>query len=326
MASSLLSDALPDLPPDLRTLLESLQSGLSAPSAPDPDRRPRLSELDRLEVRQVRPLVEIGQGLVHLKANGGPDFPLALNWLERWGGTFGPRSSAAANARRGDPVLAEDDDLPEQDPDSSTDRGGRPAWLLYFSCPECARRCRVLYSARGQSRYACHKCTRPAWQSTTTSSSGGPDASSWDQRHRFRLKHQRAADRIRRDYLQHAGPAPSPLLSTCYAIPKPHRMTWRRYEALCRLVEAHEMLALEVQLSHLQKTLAKMVPGMETPPEHPPSRWARAVLTLDAWALRQRSWHRRGRPRDTLGQGTRERLARMATSADDSGHAEKATT
>jgi hypothetical protein len=333
MASSLLSGLFPDSQQDVLTVLDSMQLGLGRLGSGRSDRRPRWNELDRLEVRQVRPLVEIGQATVDLSV-GQQQAPLTLtlDWLERWGGTFGPRSSAAANARRGagsgERFLRRWDEangLREPDPGSTADRGGRPAWLLYLSCPQCSRRCRVLYSSPGQHQYACPKCVRPIWRSNTVSASGSRKAGEWARRERTRLKHQQAADRIRCDYLNHTGAAPSMLMPASLSIPKPSRMTWVRFEALCRLVEAHETLAMEVQLAQLQASLARALPDRDTAPEQDMGRWARTVLRLDAWALRQRNWHRRGRPRDTPGQGTRERAARLETSTDSPGHAEKAS-
>ena len=245
-------------------------------------------ELDRLALRHVRPLVVIGQRSVLLRAEEGPSFQVPLQWLERWGGTFGTASSASANARRGGKGEF------ERGPAGKTDRGGKPAWLLYFSCPECFRRCAVLYSARGQYKYACHKCERPVWQ---YNGSGGQLAE------RTRLNHRNAAARIRRYYLQQQTGI------------KPPKMTWRRYEALCRLIEAHEILAQEVQLDQLQRSLARLGQNADPPEEQPPSKWALAILKMDAWATRQTSWHRRGKPRDTPGEGTRKKLAKIELTA-----------
>ena len=99
-------------------------------------------------------------------------------------------------------------------------------------------------------------------------------------------------------------------------------MTWARYEALVRLVEAHETLALLAAMSSAGQLMARVMGGDVTPIAGGPAetraeRWARAVLQGDAWALRQRDWHRRGRPRDTPGQGTRGKAASAAeTSAE----------
>ena len=307
MAQSLLSSA------DLRSLLELVGS---APPTP-PNRRPRWNERERLVTRQVRHLVQIGQGVVFLKTADGRTFQLPLQWLERWGGTFGTASSAAANARRGGKG-----ELAQAPANETTDRGGKPAWLLYFSCPKCSKRCRVLYTPFGEADHSCPTCANLRDIGGSGPATGRKNAHPWNRRQRFLLQHQQAAERIRRDYLQHTGPACGPRLLAPIAIPKPPRMTWHRYKALCRLVEAHDLLAVEMQVHQMQLTLARLVPTAKAPPEHRPSKWAQAILTIDAWATRQTSWHRRGKPRDTPGQGTREKLARMSSSTDGYGHAE----
>ena len=84
---------------------------------------------------------------------------------------------------------------------------------------------------------------------------GGPSGagkSLWHKRERARIQHQLQASRIRRDYLQHTKPHRGLLVPHARTIPKPPRMTWERYEALCRLVEAHETLAMSYQLQGLQ--------------------------------------------------------------------------
>ena len=241
--------------------------------------------LDRLALHQIRPLVQIGQKSVLLKAEEGPSFEIPLQWLERWGGTFGSISSAAANSRRGGSTKA--GETPEK-----SDRGGKPAWLLYFSCPECFRRCAVLYSAPGKYKYACCECERPMW--TDSGWGGSPE--------RTRLIHRNAATRLRRDYL------PQPDI-------KPRGRTWRRYAALCRLLEAHELLALEVELFQLQGSLTRLVQKAGSPPELIQNKWALSILKIDKWATRQTSWHRRGKPRDTPGEGTRKKLAKIELTA-----------
>ena len=339
MAPGLLSDLAPDMQQDVLTVLESLQLGLDRLGGARPDRKPRWHEVDRIELKQVRPLVQVGQVSVQLQV-GPQQKPLwlSLEWLERWGGTFGPRSSQAANRRRvelqEEPSrylrrLDEQDGTIPLDPEAAADRGGRPAWLLYLSCPRCARRCRVLYSRRGQHKYGCYKCEPVAYRRETWSVSGA-DRSPWAQAERQRRKHETAADRIRRDYLNYTGRTGGLMQPPTRAIPKPPRMTWTRYQALVRLVEAHETLALMGAMSQMEGLMRRVVGEDRAPTlddrrqEADVERWARTVLRLDAWALRQRSWHRKGRPNDHPAQSVRAKLARMAeTSADGSGHAQE---
>ena len=270
---------------------------------PREGRRPRLRELDRLEVKQIRPLVQRGQQSFELDIeNKQQPVVLALNWLERWGGTFGPKSSAEANCNRNVPSgerflrrLDQQNGEAEVDPDRTIDRGQVPAWLLYFNCPKCGRRCMVLYSLKGQNDYACPRCTKPCYPDRE----GGPSGtgkSRWEKRERARIKHQLKAERIRRDYLKHTEPNTMVLVPHASTIPKPKRMSWRRYEALCRLVEAHETLALLSQLPGLRH-LFDRVEGRTSnlSDEHGEKNfesWANRILKVDAWALRQRSWSR----------------------------------
>ena len=325
-----------DLTQGVWETLELLQVRLDKVGGARPDRRPRLHEMDRLEVKQVRPLVEKGQVSVMLELGSQRKrLLLALDWLQRWGGTFGPKSSAEANRNRNVPSVARFLKQVDQnagdlavDPDRKADRGQVPAWLLYFSCPKCARRCRVLYSLRGQHNYACTECMKPCYPNRE----GGPSGCSKSpgaKRERERIRHQLKAKAIRRDYLQHTQPHRGILVPHARTIPKPPRMTWERYEALCRLVEAHETLAMSYQLAGLYQSLnqlqgASAHPTMsERVEEKNMTEWAHRILRIDAWALRQRSWHRRGKPRDTPGEGTRAKLAKLGkTSADSSGHAE----
>jgi hypothetical protein len=307
---------------DTISTLEALHLGVASPR----ERRLRNDEAERLEVHQVRPLVDVGQETVRVLL--GPErhpLTLTLTWLERWGGTFGPRSSAAANRGRGR-TSEQRLDGPALEPEGTSDRGSRPAWLLYLKCPQCSRRCRVLNSPRGQHAYGCPKCVPLAYPCSRRSGSGtrrNPGAVA----ERKRMKHQEAADRILATYLGHTGSRRGLITPARWAIDKPPRMTWLRFEALCRLVEAHETLATMAQLHVMELTLSRLTGGEvpAIPPDQKATRrmelWAGLVLRHDAWALRQRSWHRRGLPRDTPGQGTRERLARLETSAEGSGRA-----
>jgi hypothetical protein len=338
MAPSLFSGLAPDMQQEVLTVLESLQLGLDRLGGGRPDRKPRWHEVDRIELRQVRPLVEVGQVGVQLQV-GPQQKPLwlSLEWLERWGGTFGSRSSVAAARRRAELAnegsagrylrrLDEQAGARERNPEETVDRGTRPAWLLYLNCPRCARRCTVLYSRRGQHQYACPKCERVAGRTSCWSVSG-TDRSPWALAERQRRKHEAAADRIRCGYLNYKGSAGGCLLRPATeSIPKPPRMTWARYQALTRLVEAHETLALMASVHQLDGLMRRLMgaPTLETRRQQAGmQRWARTVLRLDAWALRQRNWLRKGQPHVPPGQSARAKLARLRTSTDGSGHAEE---
>ena len=297
-----------------------------------------MRELDRLEVCQVRPLVQVGQQTVDIR-HAGQTTTLGLLWLERWGGTFGPVSSAEANSKRGRASHARtaerwglEDGSIQLEPERLVDRGQRPAWLLYLACPGCSRRCRVLHSPRGQHRYRCVQCERPAWPSNCWGPSGSRAAGPGAQRERQRMKHLQAAQRIRAKYLGDHGPRRGTVLAAAdVTLDKPRGMTWERFSALARLVEAHETLAMVAALGAAQDLCRRLLGAADEALEDPElernvTRWAQAVLRFDAWALRQSSWHRQGRPRDTPGEGTRARLARLSeTSKDNHGHAQEGT-
>ncbi len=274
---------------------------------------------------QIRPLVEIHQPSVQFDlARHGARVFLELEWMVRWGGTFGTNSSAEANACRNKNSseklfnhLDKQNQHRSADTQPNTDRGQVPAWLLYLKCPQCFRRCRVLYSLHSKFDYGCTKCNRPAWPSNTWSVSGHRSAGPAAKCERMRLKHSQAAERIRQGYLFHTESHTELFQPSADTIPKPLRMTWRRYQALCRLIEAHEYLAIIAQCGHVQSSLHRLndlsnqstlVEGVEG---NNGTSSAYRILKMDAWALRQRSWHRRGKPRDTPGEGTRARLRKV---------------
>ena len=86
----------------------------------------------RIELRSVRRLIEHHQQTIDL-----PEGPtVGLRWQARRGGTFGPKSSAAANQRQLQGRSAP--------PAPLLDRGQAVAWHCHFRCPRCDRSCRIL--------------------------------------------------------------------------------------------------------------------------------------------------------------------------------------
>jgi hypothetical protein len=159
-------------------------------------RRPRWHEMDRLDTKAVRPYVNSGESFTEWETEAGP-LQLELVWQERSGGTFGPGSAAYANylrrcikkpiersavARIGNP----------------NDRGRTSAWVLYFSCPTCSRRCRVLYSKKGRNEFGCVKCNRPAYPSNSWPYTGRRNAHSINRLGREMKRHQNRAEKIAR--------------------------------------------------------------------------------------------------------------------------------
>ena len=72
---------------------------------------------------------------------------------------------------------------------------------------------------------------------------------------------------------------------------------WERWEALRQLCLAHETLSMAAWFDAIHR-LAIQVRVEEPPPDHQLeiSR-AQELLKENAWATRQSSWHRHGRPR-----------------------------
>ncbi len=236
----------------------------------EPETRPLEDQRrDRIELRSVRHLIERQQESIDLPK--GPT--VALRWQAQPGGTFGPKSSAAANQRQRTGRSAP--------PAPLLDRGQAVAWRCYFRCPRCDRSCLVLHNplwhwrARGLSEetiagaWWCQPCGKYRWPSDrwtgTSSSTGRRPPSYWYQ------SHSHAADRIEA------------------LMEEPRWLTVDRWVALGRLREAHLTLAAAAA--------AAAAPGMLDGIS--PSRAERARRTIEAcrWATRQRSWKRRGKPR-----------------------------
>jgi hypothetical protein len=150
--------------------------------------------MDRLDTKAVRPHVNSGEPSTEWETDVGL-LRLELIWQERRGGTFGPGSAAYANylrrcikkpiersavARIGNP----------------NDRGCISALILYFSCPTCSRRCRVLYSKKGKNEFGCVKCNRPAYPSNSWPYTGRRNAHSINLVGREMKRHQYIAEKI----------------------------------------------------------------------------------------------------------------------------------
>jgi hypothetical protein len=114
--------------------------------------------------------------------------------------------------------------------------------------------------------------------------------------YRYR-KHEEASLKIRRDFM---GVAPEelhqPNLFLAWKAPG-STLHWERWEALRQLCLAHETLSMAAWSEAIHR-LALQV-GVDDPaPDHQLeiSR-ARELLKENAWATRQSSWHRGGKPR-----------------------------
>jgi len=251
--------------------------------------------MDTLRLREVRPLVEIGQEEVCLLQL---QRPLRLLWRWRSGGCLGPAAAAEMNSRQRIHRLERSKASP------ALDRGATGGWHLDLICPLCSRACRVLFAhewarrLRPKSRlWACRQCHGVTYQSSNTpGSSGGSRPLS----HYFR-RHQQEAVRIRMDFMG-LFPEDAENLRGCLVYKPPgDRIHRERWEALIQLASAHEELAYIAQMEHSIQSGSRL--GLR-----PPSAKQRASLKAwvsclhlqleeNSWATRQSSWQRQGKPR-----------------------------
>lgn len=287
-------------------------------------RRPEAEEMETLRIRDVRPLVEIGQEEVCLLML---QRPLRLLWRWRSGGCLGPAAAAEMNRRQRVHRL----DRSEASP--VLDRGSTGGWHLDLSCPLCSRACRVLFSP-GWARdlppdcrlWACRHCLRVTYRS---SNRPGSTNGRRPQSHAYR-KHLEEAIRIRRDLMRLPPDEAAQLMalpSRWWLTVKPRgvRIHWERWDALRTLASCHEALAEEAHFG--QSLLFAAARGLAAPAglnlglRKAYSRILWEQLEENSWATRQSSWHRQGRPR--RGPLRRE-LVRLETSRDDRGRVQDA--
>ena len=205
-------------------------------------RRPVAERMLSIQVRDVRPLVEVNQQTVRLPQMGAP---LSLLWRWRSGGCLGPEAAAAMDARQRQPRK----DRPAAEP--PLDRGATGGWHLDLVCPACSKPCRKLFAHRWSERirsdarlWACRRCHRVTYASSNRpGSSNGRRPPSYRSR-----KHTEAAIRIRRDFMglepEEAGNIYFPPATLLAHKTSPRsRIHWERWEALRQLAMAHETLS-----------------------------------------------------------------------------------
>jgi hypothetical protein len=212
--------------------------------------------MDRIDTRSVRPLVQANESVACLQVHSEP-IQLELIWLERTGGTFGPGSAAFANQLRRSikkhaklKSLSSIRDL--------EDRGQRTGLLLYLSCPICSRRCRVLYSRKGENRFGCVKCNRPAYRSNCWPYTGRRNARGISLLERERLKQEQLAKQISE---QLSGDGECLIIGDKIdkhrKIKKPENMSQTRFKDLMCLLSIRKQLALVASLRVAQHLLSK---------------------------------------------------------------------
>ena len=147
-------------PPDPRGPTQT-STDLSSLLAQASLRKPRRLVPERMlviQVRDVRPLVEVNQQTIHLPQMGDS---LSLLWRWRSGGCLGPEAAAAMNARQ----RQAREGRPATEPSWTVEPPEAGIWI--FVCPLCSRTCRRLFApawsqpARPSSRpWGCRSCHR----------------------------------------------------------------------------------------------------------------------------------------------------------------------
>jgi hypothetical protein len=237
-----------------------------------PDDSPRVPR--RLPIGEVRHLLAPGQ--TSLTLSDPPAESLAIAWVKK-GGTFGHQSALEANHRQRLPRSS-------RQPMPVLDRGSTDAWQPYWLCQGCNRRARILVNrlldlARtiGPRLWTCQRCSRYRWPSQRLPGTcNGRRPPSWHY-----AMHQLHIRRIQD------------------ALDTPQRLSAERREALERLSLAHHVLAVTALAEALPKTAPGARLWVPRPSVVPADliAQARSDLREQAWALRQTSWHRAGRPR-----------------------------
>lgn len=251
--------------------------------------------METLRVRDVRPLVEIGQEEVCLLML---QRPLRLLWRWRSGGCLGPAAAAEMNRRQRVHRLDRSETSPV------LDRGSTGGWHLDLSCPLCSRACRVLFSL-GWARdlrptcqlWACRRCHRVTYRSSNRS---GSTNGRRPQSHAYR-KHLEAAARIRLEFMGIPRREVEAFPSSIDLKPRRNRIHGERWEALRTLATCHEDLADEAHFSAVLGHAAAIdFPcglGDRLRLREAYIRSLREQLEENSWATRQSSWYRKGRPR-----------------------------
>jgi hypothetical protein len=224
---------------------------------------------DLLELRDVRHLIRHQQQAIDLP--GAP--AIALRWVARTGGTFGPVLSRAENARQRHGRSAP--------PSPRLDRGKAVAWHVSFVCGRCGSGCRILFNPLVRWRcyglkeetirqsWGCQTCGKYKWPSQrwsgTSRKTGRRPPSHLYQRH------QHAAERCIK------------------LLEGPRWLHWDRFLALERKKNAHLLLAAAAACASW--------PGISSGIDADQVKDACQAINASRWVTRQRSWARKGSPR-----------------------------
>jgi hypothetical protein len=217
-------------------------------------RRPRLHEMERVDTRMVRPYAQVGQATAYV-VSGTCAVELDLIWLSRTAGTFGSGSGAYASYLRLS-LKKEIDGSTVERIGNHNDRGFKTAWILYFKCPSCGRRCRVLYSKKKENLFGCVKCNRPAYPSNCWPYTGRISAGGISKLQRERIKHEQAAARV----IQQISRKTRKNLVTSKAkanhvVTRPPKMSYLKFNLLCLKAVTHRQKALAALLIAFKDTV-----------------------------------------------------------------------
>lgn len=205
--------------------------------------------------------------------------PLTLRWRYRSGGCLEPQAFAAMNSRQRIPRSSRPTEEPQ------LDRGARGGWHLDLVCLLCSSACRRLFAsrwsdpARPSSRpWACRRYHRVTYESSNRpgSSRGRPeDPSGFHGGFALEGLHQ-------------------PNLFLAWKVSALH---WGRWDALRQLCLAHEIFSMAAWSEAIHRLTLQV--GVDDPaPDHRLEvTRAQELLKENAWATRQSSWHRGGKPR-----------------------------
>lgn len=297
----------------MRSLDIKIQNGL-------PSRKLMADEMDEIRPLDIRADVEIHQQAISLMVNGQPLW-LELSWHEQTTGLFGPVSSREALARRslsmdemGEVHLAEALGEKPIPPERNADRGGS-AWRLGLVCPKCRRpRCTVLRSAPGENDWSCVKCFNPGRLSSRWPHHSGDTARGRNER--LYRQHSEAAARLAVRHLKAKNIRGGGMQAPAHLLYQPNGMSNKRFMAICKLIDAHRVIA---DCAYMQQTIAvvdAILPGCmgesaESWAKDMKTAIAHARLDLDnyKWVLKQSNHWRRGKPSDSPNPHARAKAA-----------------
>lgn len=203
------------------------------PSRAVGQRRLRVNEMDRVDTKEIRPTVKPHQGLTYFQTASGVVW-IELIWVKHTEGTFGPGSAAYANRLRAH--IAEHTPLKGEHIYRTNDRGSRCGWMMFFSCPRCSRRCRVLYSKKGMKEFECIRCNRPAYPSNCWPYTGRRNACGTSLLRREAIKNRQAANRKLRSIALKKGQRKRELMSMSANI---HSGAAQMHEAKIAILTSH---------------------------------------------------------------------------------------